>query len=417
MKNTKAKIISIVYMVLFLVLLALSTYYVTRTLKDKGNYLKYVPFYEEEEQFDVLFFGSSRMLDGVHPMELWDEYGLTSYNMAQHSETTRISYWQLENAIKYNKPKVAVVDLFLLDTQKIDMDNADARSYLHKSLDHIPFSKLKYDALMDLTDGVDIWEYMCPFAMYHNRWNDLDRNDIYMELPCRKGAESRVAIEVMQGVEWATDEISTSVDTEKTKLDAIIALCEENDVQLVFTCMPAVGMSGNADMCKTMNYIQVYANEHGIPFLNFAKDDDAINYALDFHDSSHLNPSGAKKITNEIGAFLVENYTFDAKSDRTVSEWQQAKKDYLGAKLGELIIEQDAGNPTYYLMLLNDNDYVVEVKMQDISYVEEFGIGDVLTELGIQEENIIIEPIENSMEVNVILKETGELFHSAQFNK
>lgn len=417
MKNTKAKIKGIVYVVLFLLLLALSTYHVTQTLKDKGNYLKYVPFYEEEEQFDVLFFGSSRMLDGVHPMELWDEYGLTSYNMAQHSENTRVSYWQMKNAFQYNKPKVAVVDLSLLHSNMVDNENEEAKSYLHKSLDHMPFSKLKYDALVDLTEGVDIWEYLCPFAMYHNRWNDLDRNDIYMELPCRKGAESRVAIETLQGVEWTTDEIAETVDTVGTKLDDIIALCNENDVQLVFTCMPAVGVSGNAHMCKILNYIEGYAKEQGIPFLNFAKDDDCINYALDFHDASHLNPAGAKKITNEIGAFLTANYTFDTKSDRTVREWQQAKKDYLGAKLGELIIEQDAGNPTYYLMLLNDNDYVLEVKMQAAALITEFGIGDVLAELGIQEENIMIEPIENSMEVTVTLKETGELFHSASFNQ
>lgn len=416
MKNTKAKIKSIIYMIMFLLLLALSTYYVMRTLKDKENYLKYVPFYEEKEQFDVLFFGSSRMLDGVHPMELWDEYGLTSYNMAQHSENTRISYWQMKNAFQQNKPKLAVVDLSLLHSSRVAWDNEEAKSYLHKSLDHMPFGRLKYDALMDLTEDVDVWEYLCPFAMYHNRWNDLDRNDFYLEMPCRKGAESRVAIEPLERVQWASEERAEVVDTTGTKLDAMIALCRENQVQLVFTCMPAVGVSGNGDMCRILNYIEAYAEEQGIPFLNFAKEDEGINYALDFHDASHLNPAGAKKITRKIGAFLTEHYSFDEKSDRTVTAWQQAKKDYLGAKLGELIIEQEAGNPSYYLMLLNDEDYTVEVKMRDASVIAQSGLEEVLAELGIYQEDVCIEPMENAMEITVTLKETGELFHSAVFN-
>ena len=112
MKNTKTIITvkKIAGVLLFLVLLAVCTLYVMRTLKDKGNYLKYMDFYEEEESFDVLFFGSSRMLDGVYPMELWEEYGLTSYNMAQHSEGMRTSYWQMKNAFAHNTPKVVVVD-------------------------------------------------------------------------------------------------------------------------------------------------------------------------------------------------------------------------------------------------------------------------------------------------------------------
>lgn len=388
MKSTKAyEVIKYGFKIIaFIFILAVCTHYVAMTLKDKGNYLKYEEFYQEEEAFDVLFFGSSRMLDGVHPMELWDEYGLTAYNMAQHSEGLRVSYWQMKNAFAHNKPKVAVVDVSLLHGGKINDTESDAKSYLHKSFDHIPFGRLKYEALLDTTEGVDLWEYLCPFSMYHNRWNELERMDFYMELPRRKGAESRVAIQELGTSEWSSQRISADVDTEDIRLDAIVNLCQENNVQLVLTCMPAILVRIDEDSCAKMNFIQSYADKCSIPFLNFAKDDSVINYATDFHDFSHLNPAGAKKVTNAVGAFLTEKYEFEPKSENTIKEWQQAYKDYLGAKLGELIIEANAQNYANYMLLLDDNDYVYETS-------------------------------EVTGEITVYLKETGEHFHTAQFQK
>ena len=419
MKDTKVKVIikSIVSVVLFLVLLAVCTYNVDRTLKDKGNFLKYESFYEEDEPFDVLFFGSSRMLDGVYPMELWDEFGLTSYNMAQHSEGIKVSYWQMKNAFQYNTPKVAVVDVSLLHGGKIEKQDEETLSYLHKSLDHMPISKVKYDAMKDITEGVEIGEYLFPLAMYHNRWNDLERNDIYVELPCRKGAEARVAIHPLVGVEWSSEEINEEVDTEDIRLDAMVALCEEKGVQLVLTLMPAVGMAATENVCTSVNYLEVYAKEHNIPFLNFAKEDDIINYSIDFHDPSHLNPCGAKKVTKAIGDFLTANYDFPAKTEKTKSTWQKFARDYMGVKLGEIIIEAEAENLNYYLLLLNDNDFRIEIKMPDASSIDTWKIQDILNELETKDTEIIFDDSMSDVEVTVYEKETGEYFHSARFSK
>lgn len=419
MKNTKMKAVakSTLSVVLFLLLLAACTYVVDRTLKDKENYLKYSSFYEEEEPFDVLFFGSSRMLDGVYPMELWGQFGITSYNMAQHSEGTRISYWQMKNAFQYNVPKVAVVDVSLLQGGKIEEEDEEAKSYLHKSLDHMPLSKVKYDALRDITEGIEIGEYLFPLAMYHNRWNDLERSDIYLDLPVRKGAEARVSIEKINGVEWSSLRVSEEVDTEESRLDAMVALCEEMGVQLVLTLMPAVGMSATESVCEVMNYIEQYAAERGIPFLNFAKEDDIINYAVDFHDPSHLNPCGAKKVTGAIGAFLTENYEFSSKSQKTRDKWEQASEDYMGVKLGEMLIEADSGNLSYYLLLLKDKDFTVEIRMPDESYIEIYQLEDILAELQITEKDIVFDSAEDAAEVTVYRSQNGEYFHSARFAK
>lgn len=417
MKNTKVKAIikSIISVVCFLVLLAVCTYYVDRTLKDKGNYLKYKEFYEEEEPFDVLFFGSSRMLNGVYPMELWDDFGLTTFNMAQHSEGTLVSYWQMKNAFHYNKPKVAVVDLTLLYDDKIMEHQEQERGYLHKSLDHMPLSKIKYDALKDVTEGIDIGEYLFPLAMYHNRWNDLEEIDVYLELPQRKGAEARVGITKMYEAEWEGRTVATSINTEMYRLDAMVELCEEEDVQLIFTLMPATGMSELEAMGEIYNYLELYAQEHNIPFLNFEKDKGVVNYTTDFYDNSHLNPNGAKKVTYAIGEFLMDNYEFAPKSAKTQAAWNQAWSDNLGAKLGEMILHDDHENLNFYLLLVNDNTFCFDIKMPDVSYIEAFGAEDMFAELKLTKEDIIFDSTEDAVVVTVYDEETGAYFHSAKF--
>lgn len=50
-------------------------------LKRKESDIRLSSFFEEEEDFDILFFGSSRVINSIYPMEIWRDFGLTSYNL------------------------------------------------------------------------------------------------------------------------------------------------------------------------------------------------------------------------------------------------------------------------------------------------------------------------------------------------
>lgn len=102
-------------------------------MQDKNNAEKYMEFYKEKEDFDVLFFGSSRMLDGVYPIELWDTYQITSFNMAQHAESLPVTYWQIKNVLNYTTPKVIVVDVSVFWGGQVQKEDEQRLSYLHKS--------------------------------------------------------------------------------------------------------------------------------------------------------------------------------------------------------------------------------------------------------------------------------------------
>ena len=69
------------------------------TRRDDGA-RKYGPFFEDQQDYDVLFLGTSRVLDGISPMELWRDYGITSYNMGNSSECLEVTEWVLRLALE-----------------------------------------------------------------------------------------------------------------------------------------------------------------------------------------------------------------------------------------------------------------------------------------------------------------------------
>ena len=82
----------------------------------KSNEEKFADYYSlENKDHDVLFLGTSHMLNSIIPMELWDHFGLTSYNMAIRNGRIPTDYWILKNALHYSKPKVVVIDIAYLD--------------------------------------------------------------------------------------------------------------------------------------------------------------------------------------------------------------------------------------------------------------------------------------------------------------
>lgn len=415
-EEKKNRLTGCVKVIAFILLLALVTLRISVLLKDKNNYLKYSSFYTEKEPFDVLFFGSSRILNAVYPTELWEDYRITSYNMAQHSENLRLTYWQMKNAFMYNKPKVAVVDVSLFAVGEITDEDYELKSYLHKSVDHMQLSPLKYEMLKDMTDGVDLSEYLFPLTIYHNRWNELEENDIYRYPSTSKGAERRLGLTPMERMDWSNYDKTEIFNPEVIKLDEMVAMCKENGIELVLTCMPTVLACGDPGVCGVMNTLEEYALEHGIAFLNLAKEEDFINYATDFYDSSHLNPSGAGKLTKYLGEYLTEKFNLPAqKQQSTIQDWNNCLAEYKYGKRAELQNIGNTGNIQTYLLLLNDDSFDFRIKLSDLDYAREQAVEALLAELGVTGQDVLGQVQDGRAEIMVYDRESGEELGHAVF--
>lgn len=137
-------------------LICILTYF-TKITERKSSLVKYESFYSQQEDFNVLFLGTSHVINGIMPMELWKDYGIISYNFGGHANTIATTYWVMENALDYTSPDLVVIDcLGLSEEGKTRLGNAildeSGLAYIHISFDRIPLSKNKIDGISDILD-------------------------------------------------------------------------------------------------------------------------------------------------------------------------------------------------------------------------------------------------------------------------
>ena len=134
---------------LFCLLLLLALSHASSVLKRKESDVKYQPFLRSGMEYDVLFMGNSHMVNGVFPMELWDQHGIAAYNIAGYGNTLPVSYWAMRNAFDYASPRLMVIDISNVSKEyKLTGSSGD----LHKALDCYPLSPTKLMAVHDLID-------------------------------------------------------------------------------------------------------------------------------------------------------------------------------------------------------------------------------------------------------------------------
>lgn len=347
--------------VCFCVLLAAVLGATQRLFERKYSYTKYYDFYHQEQDFDVLFLGTSHVLNAVYPMELWRDYGIVSYNMANHSENICTNYWQLQNALQYTKPKVVVIDLYA-----VDGDGKVNEQYLHNFLDEVPFSPLKIEMVRDLLEPDKRIEYLFNLSLYHSRWEEIGREDLKPSRGVEKGAELRDEVTVnVPPVLIPKEEYDPTERLNKQYLQKIIDLCKEQDIDIILMYVPYTMPEGDQ---MVANWGYVAAQKNGIPYLNFVYEDLKINYATDCADEGHhLNASGARKLTDYLGKYISTHYSVaDHREDPAYDFWYQDYDEYREMKRDWL---KGQKNVWSYLLLLNDRDYLTKIYASDSNYI------------------------------------------------
>ena len=68
-------------------------------------------FYQQEKNsHDVIYLGSSYAYCGISPLTIWEEQGITGYVFAGTGQKAWMSAYYLEEALKYQAPKVVVFE-------------------------------------------------------------------------------------------------------------------------------------------------------------------------------------------------------------------------------------------------------------------------------------------------------------------
>lgn len=356
--NSKKKYL--ISILLVLVSICIGLMFLNRVFMRDSSRFKYKPFFENNTEYDVLFFGTSHVINGIFPMQLWEDYGITSYNFGGHGNSIATSYWVLVNACKYHKPKVAVLDVLNAGADSASMNISNA----HLSLDAFPLSADKIAAASDIfsDDAQYKNEIISPLMVYHNRWTELSNNMVKAGFGIysgsrEMGAESRIAVA-------EPDEMKLIPQTETLEEDTValsyvrkfIEFCRAEDIEPVLIDIPYPASENNQ---RAENAALHLAEESGIAGIDF-QHEGIVDFDIDMYDpNSHLNPSGARKITTYLGDFLCKNYGLeDKRTDPAYRNWHDCYEDYR-----EYLCDNIRKNDDYKvsLMLLNNENFRAEL--------------------------------------------------------
>lgn len=309
-------------------------------------------FLNSDEQFDVVFLGSSHMAYGVSPMQIYEEKGISSYNLATEAQTLALSYTVLLRAFETQKPKVVV-----LDAASLFGGEAGREVVWRPVLDNTPFSLKKIEFAVEYENNTEtkggVLDAIIPMVRYHTRWKSLGKEDFEYSFKQGKSYtkgymirsfvfDSGVNIDTMNQineyikndrqeryVNYQNEEtivenplfINIISDHNIEYLEKIRNLCEQNNAELLVTKIPVVNMPMTYMSSWTMErYLmtQQICEQHNIKYFDLLYESD-INLDLrqdSIDGGNHLNIKGASKVSDVLGRYLAENMQIEASENK-----------------------------------------------------------------------------------------------------
>lgn len=343
----------------------------TQICQLKQSVYTYSRFFDSNEDTDVFFMGSSRMINAVFPMQLWKDYGITSYNLGAHANLLPATYWELENALCAKTPKLVVVDTYGIENDF----KYETPEYLHSWMDAFPLNATKIKAVMDLSDdpykeqaiaagnlepsyaGMPI-EFIWSFIKYHTRWDEINDEDFVTPTSSEKGAEARIRVESFDKIQRDKNAISDRTYVGEEYLKKIIESCQSKGIDVLLTYLPS---ESDENHYSQINKTAKIAADYGVDFVSLF-DDELIDRQTDYYDSKHLNPLGARKTTDYLGEYISSNYNIsDKRGDEAIANsWVADYQDYVYYR-SELMARSDEAANVILQLAFEDFDSVIEV--------------------------------------------------------
>lgn len=196
--------------------------------------------YENQNSISYLFLGSSHVYCGINPMQIQEKTGEKAVLVSSGMQTLTESYYCLEEALKYQKPKAVYVDLYGAYKEFTETN------YTNLDCMRLSFTKVKLvrEAFADtrLIDG------LFPLIREHSNWKDFENSKTNIENKHPKspyeygfsGIDSVMTEEQYEGiVNWEQNDSPILLrEADIRAIEKMKALGEKKQVRIVFILIP-----------------------------------------------------------------------------------------------------------------------------------------------------------------------------------
>lgn len=313
----------------------------------------------ENDTMDVMILGSCHSYTSINPMRFWYNAGITAYNYALPSSFISTTYLQLKEALETQSPKIVFIETWGINSDGTYIETEDLYNYFIELTSHFPYSEQKKMVVDDFFDAElnpmiteldlkkddfnkDRYAIMFPFLRYKNRildggLSEIDFNDSYeyteedllnvqfnYEITTRIKQKGFLENPIVSGDVLPKDfkPIATTETGEISKMnlkyiDAMIDLCNEKNVDIVFYTSP---YNMQEQEVERFNALNAYLSERKVGYFYLPKLID-YDYQNDFFDPTHLNIQGANKQTDYFLNYLKKNYHLPDKRSLEIPDW------------------------------------------------------------------------------------------------
>lgn len=296
----------------FLLVLAVCYHVVDHVMMIKTYDMVSMNKYRElpPDTVDVLMVGSSHVGMNIDNQQIFDKYGIASYNLWVGMQPLWNSYYYLQEGLRYQNPKVVVVDVYLA---AMDVEYS-ANTVAMKNIQSLPFGFEKIKAALDsFPTWQEALEAVWGLPYYHERFDELTEEDLDLlyaknDLSVPTACYSEGTVPDVEMLDYrAITETMPLTEKNERYLRKLIALCQQRNIELILVTSP---FNATEETAKRFNEIERIAAESGVVFLNYLKtyDLEGIDVTTDFYDSGHFNSVGIAKYSSIIGKYLSENY-------------------------------------------------------------------------------------------------------------
>ncbi len=310
MKNIlKTIVIFLIFIMIFIFLNMLFQPKYATTLIEGSMIAEY---YKEPKDHEVIFIGDCEVYANFSPMVMYEKEGIKSYIRGSSQQMIWQSYCILKETLKYEIPKIVVLNVNSMRYDK----NSDkvSEAYNRLTIDNMKWSKEKIEIIKEsMTEEETFISYVFPILRYHSRYNELTSEDFeYLFKDNQVTYNGFLINKSVKGVtnlpakrKLASYEFSKEC---YEYLDKITELCKENNIKLVLIKAPSVYPYWYDEYDAQM---KEYSKRHNIDYYNLVEEAENIglDYSSDTYDGGlHLNLQGATKLSKYFAERLSQNY-------------------------------------------------------------------------------------------------------------